>query len=78
MKELTVWGMSLGFSRQLVATRFKKDAAKAFGVSVGILTKYASVTANDEEVELAMANPGVCFTKGTKHGSVYAPKKERA
>lgn len=45
----------------VVAASSKKAAAKAFGMSVYTLTQYGSITGNEEEIKLAMMEPGEVF-----------------
>lgn len=61
---MKVYGVVLGGRfRAVVAARSKAAAAEAFGTTVRHVTVYGSVTGNREEVEVAMAEPGVAWTR---------------
>ena len=49
--------------RAVVATRTKKEAIAAFGVSTGEARNYISVTGNEHELEIALAKPGQVFAR---------------
>ena len=58
---LKVYGIGLGRERSIVAAPNQTAAAKALGFSLYSFRQYASVTVNAEEIETAMAEPGVPF-----------------
>lgn len=66
MRPLVVWGVSnwrpgVGQTREIVATRTKKEAIKLIGCSEYYFNGFSSRTGNDVEVALAMGRPGVVF-----------------
>lgn len=74
-RKLTVWGCSIGIYRKIVATRTKKEAAEALGMSMYMFNQYASDTGNQTEIELATSKPGTVFYKSN---SIYSdPFKEK-
>lgn len=67
---LTVWGMDVhlrkvrGQQRAVIASRSKAAAARALDVSIGHFNMYAADTGNEEEIRVALAEPGVVFHRG--------------
>lgn len=60
---LKVWGGIFdGTTRQIVATKTKKAAAEALGLSYYHFNEYACDTGNDVELRVALAEPGVVFS----------------
>jgi hypothetical protein len=62
--------------RCVVATTSWTEAAKAFGVTLGQLRAFASITGNATEIAVASAKPGVPFwfdEHGDKQWREYAP-----
>jgi len=68
-----VWGMNLGYSRQIVATTTKKAAREAFDkMSAHSFDLYASDTSNEQDIAVAMSEPGTVFRQPNN-----APYSER-
>lgn len=45
------------YRRRIIACRYKKEAAEAFGVSMYTFNGYAAITGNESEVALAAKTP---------------------
>ena len=58
---MNVWGDSSGFSRKIVATRTKKAAREAMGVSAYHFDLFVAETGNRFEVMLGNRNPGQVY-----------------
>lgn len=73
-RKLKVYGSNhYGFERRIVAATSMKAAAALLGQTYSRLREYGSETANKEEVELAMKEPGKVWTKSFKLGGVFKP-----
>lgn len=60
--KLKVWGIYwCGTHRRIVAAATKKGAAELLGVTYYHFNEFASITANETEVALAMGKPGIVF-----------------
>lgn len=61
---MKVFGVNLdGTNQGIVATTSQKKAAALFGVSLYHFQQYGGVAGNASDVELAMREPGVAWTK---------------
>ena len=64
MAQLKVYGVNLdGVYRGVVAATSRARAAKLLGVSFGYMRGCGSQTWNNEEIEVAMREPGICYKK---------------
>lgn len=62
---MKVFGVNYdGRSRRIVAAKTKKEAAQRLGVSLHQFRNYGCQTGNQEEIELAMREPGVVWSIG--------------
>lgn len=52
-----------GQYRAVVAVSSQRKAAQALGVSLKYLQKWCSITHNEKELEIALANPGQVFMR---------------
>lgn len=75
MAQIKVWCCSFGTIDRLVATTSQRAAADAMRISLYEFRNYASETGNREDCELALANPGVLFTRSNRR---YGEPWERA
>jgi hypothetical protein len=73
MAALKVFGVNLdGRYRGLIATTSKAKAAQAFGVTIGRVNNYGSVTGNTVEVAIALSTPGLPWKAlHSPYGSPY-------
>ena len=65
---MKVYGITLGRNRSIVAARSTVAAAKAFDISTYLAKTYACETGNEEEIELAMKEPGQVFAQSLREG----------
>lgn len=63
MARLRVYGISIGWTRAIVAAPNMKAAAEAFGTTIYKIRNYCSETNNEKEVELAISKPGQVFER---------------
>lgn len=56
-----VWSTSIGSHHVVVAAHTKREAAHAMGMSLHAFNQNASVTANTDDIGVAMANIGVAM-----------------
>ena len=47
--------------RAIIAAKTKKEAAAAFSMSLYIFNEYACETGNEEELQVALSDPGKVF-----------------
>jgi hypothetical protein len=59
--------------RTIVAAPSQKVAAECLGVSVAYLREYLCVSDNDNEVKIAMSQPGVVFQVVEEGSSKFLP-----
>lgn len=62
-RPLVVWNVQIGTRHRVVATRTKKAAREALGMSAGEFASYVSETGNPGDCETALAEPGVVFSR---------------
>lgn len=75
-RPLNVYGCNLdGRYRGIVAARTKSEAARRLGVSYSQFGKFGCATANAEEIELAMREPGAAWKLpySIRHGDQWQP-----
>lgn len=56
--------------KAIVATTTQANAARLFGMSTHMLRAYGSETSNDEQIRVAMSEPGVVFVSTVDFASV--------
>lgn len=70
---MKVFGTALFFrqgkqKRAIVAAKSRKEAAKHFNISSYMLQQYGAVTSNEQEVKLALSEPGTVFISDINYG----------
>lgn len=64
MRKLKVYGVNLdGTYRGIVAATSQSAAAKIIGVSISCMRGWGCQTWNEEEISIAMLEPGVAYKK---------------
>jgi hypothetical protein len=72
MMKLKVYGVNYnGVQRRIVAATSMRKAAVAIGTGYGHARKYGCETGNQEEIALAMREPGVVWSKAYRMGSEW-------
>jgi hypothetical protein len=77
LSALTVWGISLGTRRRIVATETRIAARLALGLSAYTFRNYVADTGNDDEIRIATARPGVVFSMSNqdRDKNLFKPEK---
>lgn len=69
---LKVWRVNYdGRHTRVVAAKSRRQAAELMGVKYGHMTTYGGETWNDEQIVMAMKEPGVVWSQGTRIGSPW-------
>jgi hypothetical protein len=72
VRKLKVWGINIdGVHRCIVAATSGRQAAMLFDVTVSYLYGWGSETGNEEELNLALDQPGTVFIKRDNNTDTY-------
>lgn len=59
--------------RTIVAAKSQKAAAEAVGISLGEFRNYWAETGNDQELEIALPQPGIVFIEAVPRSGEFQP-----